>query len=359
MRQHASARQISSVIDRVKENGLKTHVSQGESLTIIGCIGPSAKIEQLQHQPLTWEGVDRVERISKPWKLAGFELHPKPSVVRVGGNDGLPIVDIGGGEFTMMAGPCTVENRQMLFASAEAVKKAGAKILRGGAFKPRTSPYDFQGMGVDGLKLLQEAGREFGLPTITEVRSPAHIAPALKYCDMLQIGARNMQNYDLLREVGQAPKPVLLKRGLSATVKELLLAAEYILTEGNESVILCERGIRTFETATRFTMDVGAVASLREATHLPIVVDPSHAAGRFSLVAPIGLAGVAAGADGLIVEVHCNPKEAKCDGDQALVPERFRALMEAAIEIHRIVAAHRLATVSQKPKRKTARDSGA
>lgn len=335
MRSEVTERQVGEVVERVESEGLETHVSRGETLTIVGCIGPVEKIEQLQ--PGVWEGVERVERISKPWKLAGKVLHPKPSVVRVGGANGVPTVKIGSGELVVMAGPCTVENREMLFASAAAVKKAGAGILRGGAFKPRTSPYDFQGLGVEGLKLLREAGLEFGMPTVTEVRSPSHIPQALKYADMLQIGARNMQNYDLLREVGQAPKPVLLKRSFSASIKELLLAAEYILTEGNEGVVLCERGMRTFETATRFTLDVGAVAVLREETHLPVIVDPSHAAGKYQYVAPLGLAGVAAGADGLIVEVHCNPKEARCDGDQALLPDRFQELMRAAKAVYRAV----------------------
>jgi len=238
---------------------------------------------------------------------------------------------------TVMAGPCTVEDREMLFDAAAAVKRGGAKILRGGAFKPRTSPYDFQGLGEDGLKLLQAAREQYGLPVVTEVRTLAHVPISCKYADLLQIGARNMQNYDLLTEVGKSGKPVLLKRGLSATVRELLLAAEYVLSAGNQKVILCERGIRTFETSTRFTMDVAAIPVLKQETHLPVVFDPSHAAGRASLVPALSRAGVAAGADGLIVEVHCNPEDAHCDGDQALRPEAFEKMVGGLRQIHQLV----------------------
>jgi 3-deoxy-7-phosphoheptulonate synthase len=326
----ATESQLKRVIERIETAGCRAHISKGEELTIIGCIGDEAKIERLSLAAVP--GVERTERITRPYKLASRQLRPKGSVVDVSG------VKIGGGELTFMAGPCTVENREMLFESAKAVKKAGARILRGGAFKPRTSPYDFQGLGEEGLKLLKEARDKFGLPIVTEVRTLAHVSVACAYADMLQIGARNMQNYDLLTEVGRAGKPVLLKRGLSATIKELLLAAEYVLSAGNPNVVLCERGIRTFETATRFTFDVAAIPILKQETHLPVVFDPSHAAGRASLVPAISRAGVAAGADGLIVEVHCDPEDAQCDGDQALQPKVFEKMVSELRAIHKLVA---------------------
>jgi len=326
----ATDTQLQHVIERIEAAGCRAHVSKGEELTIVGCIGDEAKVERLSWG--AFPGVERAERVTKPYKFASRKLQPRGSVVDVSG------VKIGGDELTVMAGPCTVENRKMLFDAAAAVKQAGAKILRGGAFKPRTSPYDFQGLGEEGLKLLQEAREEFGLPIVTEVRTLAHVPVACRYADLLQIGARNMQNYDLLTEVGRAGKPVLLKRGLSATVRELLLAAEYVLAAGNQRVILCERGIRTFETATRFTLDVAAIPVLKQETHLPVVFDPSHAAGRTSLVPALARAGVAAGADGLIVEVHCNPEEANCDGDQALRPEEFAKMVAGLQKIHALVS---------------------
>ncbi|MCK6472955.1 MAG: 3-deoxy-7-phosphoheptulonate synthase [Planctomycetes bacterium] len=329
MKPGATDEQIDHVIARIKEAGCNTHVSRGQELTIIGAIGDETKVEGLNWRATP--GVERAERVTKPWKIASLQMHPKPSVIDVAG------VKIGGGNFTVMAGPCTVEDKKMLFDSAGAVKKAGAKILRGGAFKPRTSPYDFMGLGEEGLKLLQAAGREFGMPTVTEVRTLAHVEVACRYCDMLQIGARNMQNYDLLTEVGKARKPVLLKRGFAAQIKELLLAAEYILSGGNTQVVLCERGMRTFETATRFTFDVSAIPVLKEQTHLPVVFDPSHPAGKAALVPPLARAGVAAGADGMIVEVHCAPEEARCDGDQAMQPGAFEALMKDCAKIFEIV----------------------
>lgn len=325
----SSEAQLKHVIERIEAAGCKAHVSKGEELTIVGCIGDEAKVERLSWSAVP--GVERVERITKPYKLATRQMRPNGSVVNVSG------VKIGGKELVLMAGPCTVENREMLFDAAKAVKKGGARILRGGAFKPRTSPYDFQGLGEEGLKLLKEAKDKFGLPVVTEVRTPAHVPVACEYADMLQIGARNMQNYDLLTEVGRAGKPVLLKRGLSATVKELLLAAEYVLSAGNPDVVLCERGIRTFETATRFTFDVSAIPVLKQETHLPVVFDPSHAAGRASLVPAISRAGVAAGADGLVVEVHCDPEDAQCDGDQALQPKVFEKMVRELHAIHELV----------------------
>jgi 3-deoxy-7-phosphoheptulonate synthase len=326
-----SESQVRHVIERIEAAGCRAHISKGDELTIIGCIGDESKVERLSWSAVA--GVERVERITKPYKLAARQMRPKGSVVDVAG------VKIGGSELVLIAGPCTVENREMLFDAAKAVKKAGAQMLRGGAFKPRTSPYDFQGLGEEGLKLLKEAREKHGLPVVTEVRTLAHVPVACAYADMLQIGARNMQNYDLLTEVGRAGKPVLLKRGFSATVKELLLAAEYVLAAGNPNVVLCERGIRTFETATRFTFDVAAIPILKQETHLPVVFDPSHAAGRASLVPPISRAGVAAGADGLIVEVHCDPEDAQCDGDQALQPDVFEKMVRELRAIHALGSA--------------------
>jgi 3-deoxy-7-phosphoheptulonate synthase len=322
----ATDEQLRHVVERIEAAGCRAHISRGEELTIVGCIGDDAKVERLNWQAMP--GVERAERVTRPYKLASRQFQPHPTVVQVGS------AQFGAGRLTVIAGPCTVEDEQMLWAAAEAVRQAGAHMLRGGAFKPRTSPYDFQGLGEDGLRLLQKAGRRFGLPVVTEVRTPAHVPPACAYADMLQVGARNMQNYDLLLEVGRSNKPVLLKRGFSATVRELLLAAEYILSTGNRQVVLCERGIRTFETSTRFTLDVSAIPVLKQETHLPVIFDPSHAAGRAALVPALARAGVAAGADGLIVEIHCNPEEAQCDGEQALRPDGFAALMTDLFNIH-------------------------
>ena len=329
MKPGATEAQVKHVVEKIEHAGLKAHVSPGAELTLIGCIGEENKIEGIGWTSLP--GVDRAERISKPYKMVSRQTHPKPTVVNVKG------VKIGDGNLAVMAGPCTVENREMVMDAAAAVKKGGAKILRGGAFKPRTSPYDFQGLGEEGLKLLAEAGKKHDMPTVTEVRAISQIAIACEYCDMLQIGARNMQNYDLLREIGKTHKPVLLKRGLSATIKETLLAAEYILSGGNHDVVICERGIRTYETATRFTFDVSAIPIFKQETHLPVVFDPSHAAGKGTLVSAISRAGVAAGADGLIVEVHCDPEEALCDGDQSIPPKVFEALVKDLHAIHEIV----------------------
>lgn len=329
MQPGATDEQVQHVKERVEAEGLQTHISRGDELTIIGCIGDEAKVEKLNWR--STPGVQRAERITNPWKMASRQMHPDPTVIDVDG------VKVGGGTLTIMAGPCTVEGREMLMGTAKAVKDAGGHILRGGAFKPRTSPYDFQGLGVEGLKLLHEATEATGLPTVTEVRSPTHVPLACRHSSILQIGARNMQNYDLLRQVGQVQKPVLLKRGFSSTIKELLLAAEYILHAGNQDVMLCERGIRTFENATRFTFDVSAIPVLKELTHLPIIVDPSHAAGRASLIPAVARAGVAAGADGLIIEVHNDPGSARCDADQAITPESFSKLVKEMNQIHEIV----------------------
>ncbi|MBI4597583.1 MAG: 3-deoxy-7-phosphoheptulonate synthase [Candidatus Omnitrophica bacterium] len=316
----ATKKQINHVIERIKALGLKPMVSQGTERTIIGVIGPE---DQLRVQPLeVIPGVEKVMPVLKPYKLVSREFKPEASVIDVGGD-----VKIGGKEVVIMAGPCSVENRQMLQEVAKAVKHGGAKILRGGAFKPRTSPYSFQGLGEEGLKLLREAAHETGLRVVTELLDTRDLPLVEEYSDMIQIGARNMQNFELLKDVGQSKKPVLLKRGLSATINEFLLAAEYILSQGNFNVILCERGIRTFETATRFTLDLNAVPVIKSLSHLPIVVDPSHSTGTWEYVGPMAKAAIAAGADGLIIEVHPNPEVALSDGPQSLLPKKFAALV--------------------------------
>lgn len=300
--------------------GLRTQVSQGVERAIIGIIGrvyPELK-DELERLP----GVREVIRVSKPYKLASREFHPLNTVVRVGD------VEIGGDEVVVFAGPCAVESERQVMEAARFVKAMGAKVLRGGAFKPRTSPYSFRGLGVSGLRLLAKAREETGLLVVTEVMAPEDVDLVATYADILQIGARNAQNYRLLEAAGRSKKPVLLKHGLAMTYEEWLLAAEYILSQDNPNVILCQRGVRSFETYTRFTLDVASVPSIKELSHLPVIVDPSHSAGRRTLVEPLALAGVAAGADGLLVEVHPNPKEALCDGAQALTLDDFRRLME-------------------------------
>ena len=320
MKSQATTDEIQAVIDRIESVGGTAHPSQGAEITLIGAIGDTdteVRVSQLEldGQP----GVDKVIPILKPYKLASKEQHREASVFEIGG------AKVGGDHFALIAGPCTVESREQLLTTAEVVKDAGANMLRGGAYKPRTSPYAFQGLGVEGLKLLAEAKAQTGLPIVTELMDARDIEPVLEVADVIQVGARNMQNYGLLTELGRAGRPVLLKRGLSGTLEEFVMAAEYILKEGNEQVLLCERGIRTFETAYRFTLDLMAVPVLKQMTHLPIVVDPSHAAGRRDLVESLSLAAAAAGADGIIVEVHPNPEEAICDGPQALRASEFAA----------------------------------
>lgn len=329
MKAGAAEDQIQHVVKRIEEAGLKPHLSRGQFQTIVGAIGDEVKVASLPFTAMP--GVEQALPIVHPWKIASRQMHPENTVITVGK------AAIGGPMMTAIAGPCTIENKKMLWDSAAACKKAGAHILRAGCFKPRTSPYDFQGLGVEGLKLLRECGDEFDLPVITEVRSITHVAPACLYADILQIGARNMQNFDLLKEVGRQSKPVMLKRGLAATVKDFLMAAEYILAAGNPNVILCERGFRTFETATRFTLDVGAVPWLKENTHLPLIVDPSHAAGKASMVPALALAGIAAGAAGFMIEVHCNPEEALCDGPQALTPDIYGPLHKQLQQVYDLV----------------------
>jgi len=321
LRPDATEEQINHIIDKVQKLGLKPHVSKGTERTIIGVIGPE---DILGVTPLeVFPGVEKVMPVLAPYKLVSREFQPRDSVIDVGKG-----VKIGGKRITVMAGPCAVENLETLREIATSVKKAGATVLRGGAFKPRTSPYSFQGLGEEGLKYLSQVGQELGLVTVSEVMDPRDVELVARYIDILQIGARNMQNFNLLKEVGLAKKPVLLKRGLSCTVKELLMSAEYILSGGNFNVILCERGIRTFEDSTRNTLDISAVPSVKQLSHLPIIVDPSHAAGKWGLVLPLSRAAVACGADGLIVEVHTHPEDASSDGAQSLLPSNFAQMME-------------------------------
>ncbi|MDP2911854.1 MAG: 3-deoxy-7-phosphoheptulonate synthase [Candidatus Omnitrophota bacterium] len=320
LRPDATKKQIDHIIDKVKKLGLKPMVSRGVERTIIGVIGEE---DILRVQPLeAFAGVEKVMPILKPYKLVSREFKSEDSVINVDG------VKIGGKKLTVMAGPCSVENFEMLLDIGKKVKKAGASILRGGAFKPRSSPYSFQGLGEKGLKFLKDVKKETGLKIITEVMDTRDVGMVEKYADILQVGARNMQNFNLLKEVGLSKKPVLLKRGMSATVKEFLMSAEYILAAGNFNCILCERGIRTFEDATRFTLDLNAVPLIKQLSHLPVIVDPSHGTGKWDLVAPMAKAAIAAGADGLIIEVHSNPEEAYSDGEQSLVPHRFDSMMK-------------------------------
>src|SRR5881227_2423061 len=327
MKEGASREDVDAVIRRVESVGAKAHVSEGELVTVIGAIGDREHVANLELDG--YPGVDHVTPITKPYKLASLQFRKgERSVLDIGGRK------IGGDHFMMIAGPCTVESREVMLDVARAVNDAGAHLLRGGAYKPRTSPYSFQGLGGEGLRLLQEAKDETGMPIVTELMDVRDLEPVLEVADVIQLGARNMQNYTLLTEVGRTGRPVLLKRGLSATLEELLMAAEYVLKEGNENVMLCERGIRTFEGAYRFTLDLMAIPALKELSHLPVVVDPSHAAGRRDFVTPMSLAAAAAGADGIIVEIHPQPETAICDGPQALVadefPEYLRQLESAA-----------------------------
>lgn len=320
MKKSATEKQIEKVLEKIRENGLKPHVSKGDIVTIIGIIGDERKVPESQLRVMS--GVEKIMPVLSPYKLVSRDFKPYNTIVKVNG------VKIGGNEIVVMAGPCSVESREQIIETARAVKHAGARILRGGAFKPRTSPYSFQGLGEEGLKLLAKAKEETGLPIITEVMDTRNIQAVCKYADILQIGARNMQNYNLLKEVGKCKHPVLLKRGLSATIKEWLMSAEYIMSEGNHTVILCERGIRTFEDYTRNTLDLNAVPAVRELTHLPVIVDPSHGTGRYTLVGPMSKAAIAAGADGLLIEVHPNPEKSVSDADQTISTKRFAMLMQ-------------------------------
>ena len=321
MKSQATEKQISDVINWIESVGYKAHPSSGVERTIIGAVGDNRDKAVLKYAE-SLPGVEKTMPILKPYKLASRESHQGDTIISVGN------LRIGGPEFIVMAGPCAIESEEQLLESAYIVKKGGGHMLRGGAFKPRTSPYSFQGMEEEGLKLLDAARKKTDLPTVTEVVNPADVDLVESYADMLQIGARNVQNFALLKKVGQARKPVLLKRGMMTTIEELLMSAEYILSSGNPNVILCERGIRTFETATRNTLDISAVPVLKNLTHLPVVVDPSHAAGNYKYVIPLARAAVAVGADGIIVEVHPEPEKAVSDGAQSLKPEKYYQLMD-------------------------------
>lgn len=328
LKRQATEKQIDHVIKRIESLGLTTHISRGVERSIVGIIGD---VEVLRSQPLeAIPGVEKVVPVLSPYKLASREFNPIDTIVKVGN------LEAGGKRIVIMAGPCAVESRSRLLEIAKAVKDSGARILRGGAFKPRTSPYSFQGLGEEGLKYLAEAREATGLLVVTEVMDTQDVGLVAEYADIMQIGARNMQNFNLLKEVGKCKKPVLLKRGMSATIKELLMSAEYIMSRGNYNIILCERGIRTFEDATRNTIDISAVPLIEELSHLPIIVDPSHGTGKRNLVKPVSKAAIAAGADGLLIEVHTHPEEALSDGAQSLLPEDFRELMD---EVSRVAEA--------------------
>lgn len=321
LKPNATKKQFDYIVKRAKKLGLTPHISKGKERTLIGLIGPE---DVLRVTPLeAFPGVERVIPVLAPYKLVSREIHAKNTTITLRKG-----ITIGGKQIVVIAGPCAIENFKTLYESAKKSKEAGATVLRGGAFKPRTSPYTFQGLGEKGLKFLKQVGKKLHMPTVTEVMDPRDVRLISKYADILQIGARNMQNFNLLKEVGQTKMPVILKRGLSATIKELLMSAEYILSEGNFNVILCERGIRTFEQATRNTLDISAIPVIKSLSHLPVIVDPSHASGKWELVPPLAKASVAAGCDGLLIEVHIKPEEALSDGTQSLVPHRFASLMK-------------------------------
>src|SRR5215211_6891638 len=330
MNPNAPQAAIDRVVGEIERMGSQAHLSRGAFRTVIGAIGEEGQVDPAHRQSL--DGVEKVVPIMKPYKLASREFHEDDSVIEIGGKS-TPAVKVGGPHAMCIAGPCAVENEEMLNKIARHVRDGGATVLRGGAFKPRTSPYSFQGHGETALKWMRACGDELGMPICVEVMDTRQVETMERYVDLFQIGARNMQNFDLLREVGKTQKPVLLKRGLAATVKDWLLSAEYVLSQGNRGVILCERGIKTFEDSIRYSMDVTSIPVARAWSHLPIIVDPSHAAGKRDFVSALALAGMAAGAHGIIVEVHYNPAEAQCDGPQALLPEMFKELMQQCRQI--------------------------
>ena len=317
------------LVDWLKNMNLDVHISEGSEVTVLGLIGDTSRVDMDLLKSLNM--VETVKRVSEPYKQANRKFHPQDTVIEIGD------AKIGGGHFSLIAGPCSVESEEQIIAVAEAVKASGAKLLRGGAFKPRTSPYSFQGMKDEGIRLLLKAKEVTGLPIVTEIMNISTL-DLFADVDLIQVGARNMQNFDLLKELGKTKKPILLKRGLANTLEELLMSAEYIMSEGNEQVILCERGIRTFETATRNTLDLSAVSALHAMTHLPVVVDPSHATGKAGLVAPMAFAATACGADGIMIEVHNNPSCALCDGAQSLTPAEFDALCKKVFKIREVLA---------------------
>jgi 3-deoxy-7-phosphoheptulonate synthase len=338
MQPNAPQESIDRVVAEIGRMGAAAHLSKGVSRTVIGAVGEEGNIDESHLRAL--DGVEKVVPIMKPYKLASREFHEDDSVFEIGGMTGskTPKVKVGGAHAACIAGPCAVENEQMLYRIARHVREGGATILRGGVYKPRTSPYSFQGLGVQALKWMRACGDELGMPICVEVMDTRQVEEMEKYVDCFQIGARNMQNFDLLREVGKTRKPVLLKRGLSASVKEWLMSAEYVLSQGNRGVIMCERGIKTFEDSIRYSLDIGSIPVLNQWSHLPIIVDPSHAAGKRDYVGALALAGMAAGAHGIIVEVHYCPSEAQCDGPQALLPETFKELMG---QLRQIAAVHK------------------
>ncbi len=321
--------EIDHVVDLIKSKGLDTHIVEGAEMTIIGCIGDTTRIDSKLFEVNPY--VDKVMHVQEPYKLANRAFHPEDSIVDVSG------VKVGGDSLAMIAGPCSVESTEQVLNIALAAKASGANLLRGGAFKPRTSPYSFQGLGLEGLEILCEVKKETGLPIVTELMSPKHLDLFNEKVDLIQIGARNMQNFDLLKQLGQLDRPILLKRGLNATYEEWIMSAEYIMAAGNENVILCERGIRTFESYTRNTLDLQSIPVLRKLTHLPVIVDPSHAGGKWWLVDAMSRAAIAAGADGLMVEVHNDPECALCDGAQSLKPEKYDELIRDVAQIAKVL----------------------
>ena len=328
LKKNTSEQQMSTLVDWLRAQNLDVHISQGHNYTVLGLIGDTSAIDMDLLASL--DIVESVKRVSEPFKQCSRKFQPDDTVIDVGG------VKIGGGHFALIAGPCSVESHEQIIEVAKRVKAAGATLLRGGAFKPRTSPYDFQGLKADGIELLLEAKKETGMPIVTEIMNAEHL-PLFEDVDLIQVGARNMQNFELLKALGRTDKPILLKRGLANTMKELLMSAEYIMAGGNGRVILCERGIRTYETYTRNTLDLSAIPMLKELSHLPVVVDPSHATGNSKLVRPMALAGAAAGADGLMIEVHNDPIHAACDGAQSLTPEQFAETADKVLQIRQLL----------------------
>ncbi len=329
LKSNVPQQQVDNLIAWLDGQDIKVHISKGEYQTVLGLIGDTSNVDVELIEGL--DIIQSVTRITEPFKSANRKFHPEDTVVDIGG------VKVGGGNFAIIAGPCSVESEEQMLGIAESVKKSGASLLRGGAFKPRTSPYDFQGLRAEGIELLLEAKEKTGMPIVTEIMNANHL-PLFEHVDVIQVGARNMQNFELLKELGKTDKTILLKRGLANNLKELLMSAEYIMAGGNEKVILCERGIRTFETYTRNTLDLAAVPMLRELTHLPIIVDPSHACGVSRLVKPMALAAAACGADGLMIEVHNDPKNALCDGAQSITPEQFDDISRAVSAVRKAVA---------------------
>ena len=325
VKNNATETHIQNLCEWIKAQGVDTHVFHGDFQVVIGLIGDTSKIDESMLEGL--EYVESVKRVTEPFKSANRKFHPDDSVIDISG-----VTKVGGADFAVIAGPCSIESESQILEVARAVKASGATMLRGGAFKPRTSPYDFQGLRADGIELLLEAKKETGLPIVTEIMNAEHL-PLFEDVDVIQVGARNMQNFELLKELGRTRKPILLKRGLANTLKEFLMSAEYIMAGGNENVILCERGVRTFETYTRNTLDLSAVPMLHELSHLPVIVDPSHATGLSRLVKPMTLAAVAAGANGIMIEVHNDPQKALCDGPQSLTPAQFDDVMKAAQKV--------------------------